>query len=319
MSSSSAASSSARRARPAAPRARGRAPRACARAACCRRSRSIARCLAVAISQAPGLSGTPVSGHCSSAATSASCASSSARPTSRTMRASPAMSRADSMRQTASMARWVSVAVTATDHDHLRRRRNPRATAVRRPAWRCISSKPGRGLLHVRREVRHLLHLADLDHLVLARPGSATPTRSPPPSTSPGSSSSRRAPPSPRRTARRSPWACRRGTMTRAPIDGGCRPSSASSTPAFCSDSLYFIIAATAFGVGHRAGRGALVALGDHQHHESHVSHSLDGLASRKPRLCKNVERRTPNSTAPFKKILQPETGRISTSGRSCA
>jgi hypothetical protein len=81
-----------------------------------RRSLSMARCLAVAISHAPGLSGMPDSGHCSSAATSASCASSSARPTSRTMRASPAMILADSIRQTASMARCVSVAVTATDH-----------------------------------------------------------------------------------------------------------------------------------------------------------------------------------------------------------
>ena len=53
--------------------------------ACARRSWSIARCLAAAISQAPGLRGTPARGHCSSAATSASCASSSATPTSRTM------------------------------------------------------------------------------------------------------------------------------------------------------------------------------------------------------------------------------------------
>ena len=53
----------------------------------------------------PGCPGTPVSGHCSSAATSASCASSSARPTSRTMRASPAISFADSILQTASIAR----------------------------------------------------------------------------------------------------------------------------------------------------------------------------------------------------------------------
>jgi len=37
-------------------------------------------------------------------------------PTSRTMRVSPAMMRADSMRQTASMARWVSVEVTDTHH-----------------------------------------------------------------------------------------------------------------------------------------------------------------------------------------------------------
>src|SRR6267154_4376489 len=37
-------------------------------------------------------------------------------PTSRTMRVRPAMMRADSMRQTASMARWVSVEVTDTHH-----------------------------------------------------------------------------------------------------------------------------------------------------------------------------------------------------------
>src|SRR6266487_814357 len=73
-----------------------------------RRMRSIARCLAVPISQAPGFSGTPEVGHCSRAATRASCASSSAVPMSPTMRASPAMSRADSMRQIASMARFAS-------------------------------------------------------------------------------------------------------------------------------------------------------------------------------------------------------------------
>ena len=79
-------------------------------------SESIARCFAVAMSQAPGLSGTPDSGHCSSAATRASCARSSARPTSRTIRARPAMSLGDSILQTASIVRCVSVAVTATDH-----------------------------------------------------------------------------------------------------------------------------------------------------------------------------------------------------------
>src|SRR5690348_5447983 len=76
----------------------------------------MARCLAVAISQAPGLSGTPDCGHCSSAATSASCARSSARPTSRTIRVSPAISLGDSILQTASMVRCISVAATATDH-----------------------------------------------------------------------------------------------------------------------------------------------------------------------------------------------------------
>src|SRR5437764_7996400 len=69
-----------------------------------RRKRSIARCFAVALSQAPGLSGTPLLGHCSSATTSASCARSSAIPTSPTSRARPAMSLADSIRQTASIA-----------------------------------------------------------------------------------------------------------------------------------------------------------------------------------------------------------------------
>src|ERR1700759_2117521 len=71
--------------------------------------RSIARRLAVAMSQAPGLSGTPDSGHCSSAATSASCARSSATPTSRTIRVRPAIRRADSMRQTA----WIAACASA--------------------------------------------------------------------------------------------------------------------------------------------------------------------------------------------------------------
>src|SRR5439155_1277230 len=44
------------------------------------------------MSQAPGRSGTPWAGHCSSAATRASCASSSAVPMSPTTRVSPAAS-----------------------------------------------------------------------------------------------------------------------------------------------------------------------------------------------------------------------------------
>src|SRR5262245_28622727 len=64
------------------------------------------------MSQAPGLSGMPDLGHCSSAATSASCASSSAVPTSRTIRIRPPISFACSILKTASMARCVSVAVT---------------------------------------------------------------------------------------------------------------------------------------------------------------------------------------------------------------
>src|ERR1044071_9212693 len=80
------------------------------------RNTSRARCLAAAISHAPGFSGTPDSGQRSSAVTSASCANSSASPTSRTSRARPAMSLADSILQTVSMARCVSVDVTDTHH-----------------------------------------------------------------------------------------------------------------------------------------------------------------------------------------------------------
>ena len=53
----------------------------------------------------------PACGHCSSAATRASCASSSATPTSRTIRTSPATTRADSRRKTSRMAACV-VALT---------------------------------------------------------------------------------------------------------------------------------------------------------------------------------------------------------------
>src|SRR5690242_16595240 len=66
------------------------------------------------MSHSPGRSGTPSLGHCSSAATNASCASSSAVPMSPTRRVSPAMSRADSMRQIASIARCASEAVVVS-------------------------------------------------------------------------------------------------------------------------------------------------------------------------------------------------------------
>ncbi len=63
----------------------------------------MARRLATAISQAPGLFGTPAFGHSDKAVTAASCASSSAKPTSRTIRTNPAMSLARSIRKTVSM------------------------------------------------------------------------------------------------------------------------------------------------------------------------------------------------------------------------
>src|ERR1700682_6557104 len=118
----------------------------------------MARCLAVAISHAPGLSGTPDSGHCSRAATKASCARSSAMPTSPTMRARPAMSRGDSILQTASIARCVSVAVTATDHIMF----NPSSASRRTP--RLLVN----GFLLRLLALRLLEHLANLG-LTIAR------------------------------------------------------------------------------------------------------------------------------------------------------
>src|SRR6266536_85074 len=105
------------------------------------------------MSQAPGLSGTPDSGHRSSAATSASWASSSASPTSRTIRASPAISLADSILQTASIARWASDTVTATDC----------GTYVRR----CSRGAPR---LPRRRLTSEVFRTADLTNLDLALP-----------------------------------------------------------------------------------------------------------------------------------------------------
>src|SRR3569623_1111717 len=73
-----------------------------------RRNWSMARRLAVCISQAPGFCGMPLWGHCCRATTNASLASSSARPTSRVILVRPAINLAASMRQTASTARCVA-------------------------------------------------------------------------------------------------------------------------------------------------------------------------------------------------------------------
>src|SRR6266700_4904330 len=102
----------------------------------------MARCFAVAMSQAPGLSGTPDFGHCSSADTRASCARSSATPISRTIRARPAMSLADSIRQTASIARCVSELVMVIGAARSARGRD----GPRLPSY----------LLYLGGEVRHL-------------------------------------------------------------------------------------------------------------------------------------------------------------------
>src|SRR6185295_13522372 len=132
------------------------------------RSWSIALFFAAAISQAPGLSGMPVRGHCSSAATSASWARSSARATSRTMRVSPAMSRGDSMRQTASIARGVSGAVTAPDHTIFA----PRALLL---LVLLHLDEPVEMLLRLGREVAELLHLPHLDLVAVEHRRAARP------------------------------------------------------------------------------------------------------------------------------------------------
>src|SRR3954451_23916541 len=106
--------------------------------------RSIARFFAVAISQAPGFSGTPDAGHFSSAATSASWARSSAKPTSRTIRARPAIRRLCPPRQTASIERCASIAGTGLYAAEL-----------------LLG-----GCLHVLGEVLHLEDAAHLDHAV---------------------------------------------------------------------------------------------------------------------------------------------------------
>src|SRR6266436_1923608 len=80
-----------------------------------RRKWSNARRGALTISQAPGFSGTPVTGHRSRAASSASCVKSSASGTSRSILAKLVISRGCSIRQTARIARWVSAAVMAAD------------------------------------------------------------------------------------------------------------------------------------------------------------------------------------------------------------
>src|SRR5688572_3541554 len=101
------------------------------------------RRLAIAISHAPGLRGTPSFGHCSRAETSASCARSSARPTSRVMRASAAISFGDSIFQTASMVLEMS-----GESNHLQDYRLF-------PAEQFLEA--GGGGLHVGGEVFHLL------------------------------------------------------------------------------------------------------------------------------------------------------------------
>src|SRR3984893_2818476 len=128
----------------------------------------MARSLAAAISQAPGLPGTPGFGHCSSAATRASCARSSATPTSRTIRARPAMSRGDSILHTASIARCVSVA-TAADHIMLGSECASSGQFAKQSVSE-LSALPPRPLIDALREVFRPEYLANLGLAFPSRP-----------------------------------------------------------------------------------------------------------------------------------------------------
>src|ERR1700674_3133093 len=93
--------------------------------------------------------------------------------------------------------------------------------------------------------------------------------------------------------------------VTRAPIEGGWRPSSASSTPAFRKDSLYFIIASTALASGMAPGAAFSYPLGIISIMNRMVTTPFgfcfgaeqpDGLG-RKPSLYRHDERGSPRST----------------------
>ena len=229
-----------------------------------RRKTSIARCLAVAISQAPGLAGTPVSGHRSSAATSASCASSSARPTSPVTRVSAAMSFADSMRQTASTTRETSAVIDAVRAGSRRASRPALGLGGGAQPVLLLAQLGG----HRVAEVVGGGDLPDLD-LAVAERRLLDPLERPPRGRTPRGSRSRPPVPWSRRTARRR--RCELPSLsnrTRAPFELGSRPSPASITPAFTSSSLYAPISASSCSVGSTPFSRVLVALDDH--HEAH-------------------------------------------------
>ena len=158
-----------RRPSPSSPRARGRPLRACARRCVARRARSIARFFAVAISQAPGLSGTPV--------------------------ARPALERRDQrvLRQVLGQPDVADQPRQAGDEaggldppDRLDRRPGiGRRRQLSRPRRRVEVRVVVERLLHLGGEV---LHFEDRPHLdpAVARRGSASPTRPPPRSSAPG-------------------------------------------------------------------------------------------------------------------------------------
>src|SRR3990167_7775292 len=128
------------------------------------RTPPINRRFAAAANQAPGRSGTPLLGQSVSAISSASCASSSARSTSPVIRASEAINRARSMRNTASIARWLGSA--AMRYAARRMVGGTIGSAVRKLLAHAVVDRGG----FVRDDITEILHFikgADLD---LARP-----------------------------------------------------------------------------------------------------------------------------------------------------
>ena len=116
-----------------------------ARSRAARRKWSIARRFDTAMSQAPGLSGTPRSGHCSRAATSASWARSSASPRSCVIRVSPATSRAASDRQTALTTSGAAATRPIPTGGWRQRKRQPPGCSSGPMIWRTSASpsQPG--------------------------------------------------------------------------------------------------------------------------------------------------------------------------------
>jgi len=129
------------------------------------------RCFAVAISQAPGFSGMPAAGHCSSAATSASCARSSARPTSRTIRSGR---RSVRPLRCARPRRWQD-GCRGPPWPPITPSSRGRAKPVLLPRSVLHLLEAFHRLLRLGREIVELLHLADFDDLVVAHRRAAGP------------------------------------------------------------------------------------------------------------------------------------------------
>src|SRR4051812_31083081 len=217
---------------------------------CWRRTASMARFFAVAVSHAPGLSGMPDSGQRSSAATRASCANSSARPTSRTIRATAAITLADSMRKTASIWRCAAEGVTKPHQTigALRRKRNQRrcCCSIFLRSWSSCSRTLPVGSTGAKSAISNTCRIstspswngARLSHSIASSFDFTCQSQKP-------ATSSFVSANGPSMTVFLFP-----SNRTRAPLELAWRPSPASITPAFTSSSLNFPIAVRIFSSG---------------------------------------------------------------------